>query len=269
MSSPIIELIKRPIRKAIRAPYFQRFWESLFDKALVGMNYWDAGKFRISGELPLVKKLFRDQENVVFFDVGANDGEYAKAIAEILPTSSKLYCFEPFSKMFALMCETTEEIGNIQRHHFGFGAEEDILTIYYDDGIEELTSLYNNIPDRGLSHTENVPIKTVDDFLRSEGIEKIDYLKIDVEGHELKVLEGAKEALKGGRIDHIQFEFGESMVDSRVFFRDFWELLHEDYAIFRILPDGLREICEYTRNLEVFHCVNFLAIRRTKNTAGA
>lgn len=233
------------------------------------MNYWGAGKFVESGEIHLVQNLCSKQEGAIFFDVGANDGKYVKAIAVILPPSAKIYSFEPLTKMYTLMCDTTEGIGNNQRYNFGFGAEEDILAIYYNEGIGELTSLYNNIPDRALLNTEQVNIKTIDGFMRSEGIEKLDYLKIDVEGHELKVLEGAKEALKDGRIDHIQFEFGESMIDSRVFFRDFWELLHDDYTIYRILPDGLREIGEYTRNLEIFHCVNFLAIRRIKNTARA
>ncbi len=260
-------MIKEMLRKAARTPYLQRFWERLFDISLVGMNYWGAAKFEISGELPLVKKILRNQEGAIFFDIGANDGKYSRAIAEILPKTSKIYSFEPFSTVYAKLCEATGALKNINCHNFGFGAEEDVLEIFYTPGVEELTSLYSDIPDRDLMRAEKVSIKTLDKFLLSEGIEKIDYLKIDVEGHELKVLEGAKQALNEGRIDHIQFEFGESMVDSRVFFRDFWELLHEDYKIYRILPKGLRRIEEYHRSLEIFHCVNFLAIRRSKDAA--
>lgn len=263
----ITKMNKEWLRKAARTPYLQPFWERLFDISLVGMNYWGAGLFSLSGELDAAKRLIGNRENAVFFDVGANDGKYSHAIAGILTKTAKIYSFEPFSTVYAKLCETTGAFENISCYNFGFGAEEDVLDIFYTPGVEELTSLYSNIPDRDQVPAEKVSIKTLDEFLVSEKIEKIDYLKIDVEGHELKVLEGAKQVLDEGRIDHVQFEFGESMVDSRVFFRDFWDLLHEDYTIYRILPAGLREIKSYHQRLELFYCVNFLAIRKSKDTA--
>jgi hypothetical protein len=59
-----------------------------------------------------------------------------------------------------------------------------------------------------------------------------------VHGHELQALEGAAELLRAGRIRAIQFEFGGANVDSRTFFRDFWNLLYGrfGYSLYQILP---------------------------------
>jgi FkbM family methyltransferase len=160
------------------------------------------------------------------------------------------------------MCETTNKNSNIFKYNIGFGAKEETLKIHYIKDSEELTSLYENIPQRQFTSSEDVRIRTVDEFLRENKIPKITYLKIDVEGHELKVLEGARETINGFKTDYIQFEFGESMIDARVFFRDFWNLLSENYIIYRILPNGIREIKKYSESLEIFHCINFLAVSK-------
>jgi hypothetical protein len=53
------------------------------------------------------------------------------------------------------------------------------------------------------------------------------------------VVEGAGELLDGSRIRAIQFEFGGTAMDSRVFLRDFFHLLSPQYALHRLLPNGL------------------------------
>ena len=251
---------KKNIIKFFRQSLFQGFWESLHNKSLVGMNYWGGARFAESGELNIIKKLLADQENAVFFDVGANNGGFAAEVADILPGSAKIYCFEPLPSMYHKLVEATAKKSSVKTHNIGFGIKDEVLKLFYVKDNEGLTSLYENIPDRNFTGSESVQIRTLDAFLQENNISEISYLKIDVEGHELKVLEGAKKAIDEGRIKHIQFEFGESMIDSRVFFRDFWNLLNDNYRFYRILPNGIREVKQYSENLEIFHCVNFIAV---------
>lgn len=71
-------------------------------------------------------------------------------------------------------------------------------------------------------------------------IENIDLLKLDVEGHELDVLQGSAEVFRAQIIEALTFEFFGSNIDSRTYFRDIWYLLH-DYGIkhiFRITQSG-------------------------------
>ena len=70
---------------------------------------------------------------------------------------------------------------------------------------------------------------------------------------------GAKHLLEKRKINYIQFEFGEHNLVSRVFFRDFFDLLNDCYDIYRVLPRGLRKIKKYTTDLEVFDTIIYLA----------
>ena len=87
------------------------------------------------------------------------------------------------------------------------------------------------------------------------------FLKVDVEGHELDVFSGAKDALRKGSIKNIQFEFGGCNIDTRTFFQDFWYLLTGyGYTLYRIMPDGsLYRINNYAEKLEAFICTNYFA----------
>ena len=88
-------------------------------------------------------------------------------------------------------------------------------------------------------------------------------MKIDVEGNEFKALLGAKEMLNKKSVGAIQIEFGGTNIDSRTYFRDFWNLLHDDYKVYRILKNGLYEIEKYDEHLEIFTCTNYLFILKS------
>ncbi len=90
--------------------------------------------------------------------------------------------------------------------------------------------------------------------------ETIHLLKLDVEENEIKVLKGAKNLLAAKKIEIIQIEFGGANIDSRTFLRDFWNLLHKDYKMYRILSDGFTKIPFYTELIENFFCTNYLFI---------
>ena len=102
----------------------------------------------------------------------------------------------------------------------------------------------------------------IDDFCKKYNIAKINLLKIDAEGNELNILMGAAELIKNNKIDVIHFEFNEMNVYSRVFLRDFYELL-VNYNFHRMLPDGLIFLCDYNPIYhEIFAYQNIAAIRK-------
>ncbi len=115
-----------------------------------------------------------------------------------------------------------------------------------------------------VSSAFTVPTLMIDSYCHQQGIERIHFLKVDTEGHDLAVLRGAAMLLEEGRIDAIQFEFSEMNLLSRSPFIDHWELLHPRYALYRPCLDGLYRIERYDPLLlEVYHAVNFVALRRT------
>ena len=93
-------------------------------------------------------------------------------------------------------------------------------------------------------------------------ISRINLLKIDTEGNELKVLAGGKKTLSANKIDIIQIEFNEMNVVSRTFMRDFVQLL-SSYNMYRLLPKSFLPI-KYQRPVkhEIFAFQNIIAIRK-------
>lgn len=85
---------------------------------------------------------------------------------------------------------------------------------------------------------------------------------MDIEGNELKALQGAEKLLKEGRIRAIQIEFGGCNIDSRTYFRDFWNLLHENFEVYRILKNGLWKIEQYAEKMECFCNMNYLFVKK-------
>ena len=107
---------------------------------------------------------------------------------------------------------------------------------------------------------KKVRSKRLDDLFREYGMPF--YCKIDIEGNELNALHGAQRMLDEGKIDVIQMEFGGCNIDSRTYFRDFWNLLSAKYKVYRVLLDGVEEITEYGDILEIFFCTNYLFVRK-------
>jgi hypothetical protein len=93
-------------------------------------------------------------------------------------------------------------------------------------------------------------------------VTQIGLLKIDTEGHEMAVLMGASRLLKRGGIDFIQFEFNEMNVFSRVFMRDFFDLL-PGYTFHRLLPETAIKLASYDPVfMEVFAYQNLVCVRK-------
>jgi hypothetical protein len=104
-------------------------------------------------------------------------------------------------------------------------------------------------------------IMTGDEYVARHDIDRIDFLKIDVEGTEHLVLKGFARTLAEGRIRCIQFEYGAFSIDTRVLLRDFHALLAPKYWIGKLFPTGI-EFRDYSWTDEDFRFANFLCISR-------
>ncbi len=250
---------KKFSRKKKWQPYFnllQRF-------ATAGMNYGNGSRIEISGEknaiVYVASKLIGN--NLVIFDVGANSGGYAFALLDVFANRAVINCFEPSLATFNKLSKNLSSNNNVVLHTLALSNSTGDAILYGQQANSAIASLVQTeVSEKYGNRTEEVVhLATVDHFCNANNITQIHFLKIDVEGNELKVLEGAKAMLQAKNIRFIQFEFGKFNIDSRTFFRDFWSLLHTDYRIYRIVVDGLYEIKKYTTALEIFETSNFLA----------
>jgi FkbM family methyltransferase len=224
----------------------------------------------ISGEAHCIKYVLAHYQLETVFDIGAHDGEYVRNFRE-KGFKGKAYAFEPHPVTFGRLTDYCKTDTKTEAFQFGLSDKVGILTIYDRKPTEQQNgthhaSLYSEVIS-GLHKSEveatEIHLTTLDAFVLEQKVSKIDFLKIDTEGHEFSILEGAKQTLAAGKIQLIQFEFGQMNVVSRVFFKDFFDLLHAQYRIYRLMPNSLFEIKHYDpETCEVFHYQNFLAIKR-------
>jgi len=106
----------------------------------------------------------------------------------------------------------------VKCHQLAIGSKEEIRTIHLaaDDRFSQINSLHKGHPflaDKKL-RSEEVRVTTLENFLRENSISTVDYLKIDTEGHERQVLEGAAGPLRKEQVGIIDIEVGMN-VDNR------------------------------------------------------
>jgi FkbM family methyltransferase len=209
---------------------------------------------------------FMHSENLVVFDIGANIGHYSHEwLSQGQLSLKKLYAFEPSTHNHKSLMTITDPRFHLVKK--ALGKSNGIFTLYYDtpgSGLASLTKRNLSFKaGREMGIEERVEVTTVDDFLDQNNIPSVDFMKIDVEGHEYDVLLGAQQSIQSGRINAIAFEFGGTDVDTRVFFQDFWFFFQKHgFDLFRINPflDPIK-ITRYHVSLECFDISNCLAIR--------
>ncbi|MFC7263057.1 FkbM family methyltransferase [Streptomyces lutosisoli] len=216
------------------------------------------------GEALAAARFLSGVDEPVIFDVGANYGQWAAAMTSVLGCRQhRMYLFEPQQACHEALVERLSA-GRVLIP-VALGAESGTTTMYAASrGCSEASTYApRRAGGRDLAtHRDIVTVTTVDQEVARLGLDRIDLMKIDVEGAELDVLRGAEAVLSTGRVTTLTFEFGCPNLESRVFFQDFWNLLEPiGYQLWRICPGGvLFPIFEYQERLEHFSSVgNYIA----------
>lgn len=262
--------IRRYLFGVLVTTQFYPIFKVLYRISLWGMNIGlGGGGVEDTGESHVLQMLSKDisRKNskkilpLIFFDVGSNQGQFAKFVIKSLGEKVSLFCFEPSKNTFDTLTQNLEGFRNTKLYNFGLGERDQLLSLYADKEMSGHASLYDrkHFDKSTTKLVETVEIKSLDKFCSENKISHIHYLKLDVEGHELSVLNGSTKMLQAGAIDYIQFEFGGCNIDSRTYLRDFFEILSDNYDLFRLLRNGLAPIKTYDEILEVFTTTNFIA----------
>jgi FkbM family methyltransferase len=132
-----------------------------------------------------------------FIDGGAHVGLVTAQVAVRRPRA-KVYAFEPHPRRYEALAQNIalnrlERCTAVQK-----GLSESAGTLMFDP----LTHSVEQGGDRSVP----VEVVTLDEFLQAEGIERVDVVKLDIEGHELAALNGASQALEAGRIRAVTME---------------------------------------------------------------
>lgn len=203
----------------------------------------------------------------VIFDVGAHVGNWSKYCLSV-ESNLELHLFEPSKNTFEKLSENSWP-ASAHLNNYGLGDKNELLELNIVDSASGMNSLHkrHGVINAAVRAVEQIKITTLDEYCEKNGIHKIDFLKVDVEGHELAVFRGAKRMLERSAIDLIQFEYGGCNLDARVYLLDIWKYLASNgYHIAKIFPDSIRYLSEYEQSLETFQYSNYIASLRKQET---
>ena len=251
---------------ACSGPLPERFKDRLYRYCRGYADHYDGfnnGMMTTNGELDVIKKFIPGYE--VVFDVGANRGEWAKWVIRSNPAIA-LHCFEPSIFTFKnLLAKNFPP--NVICNNFGLSSKEERLPLFIFEEGSVFNSLYGTWTTKAQrvsreGKTETIKLQALDGYCSEKNIQAIDFLKIDVEGHELEVLRGSTEMLKQGKIGTIQFEYGTCNIYSKVLLKDIFEFMEAfSYRFHKILPKKLIPIERYSSEIENFQYSNWLAMK--------
>lgn len=151
--------------------------------------------------LPVVHRVLAP--GMVFIDGGANIGEISVAAAKAVGSSGKVFAFEPVHRFAKHLRDhvAANRFQNLEVSECGLSFEPGEAEIFisdapYRDGTHNdgLGSLFRRGDALGMTNT--IPITTLDAFMAEKGVDRVDLLKLDIEGSELNALKGGMEMLQ-------------------------------------------------------------------------
>lgn len=179
-------------------------------KLTITLGGYKVTKFKIDSLEEYFKK--NKHRNLIIFDVGANVGESANQYTKKLKYSV-VYSFEPIPIIFQKLVNNTSS--SVRKFNFGL-SNFDGQTVFHVNKAHVTSSLLElsvnaienwNVP--SLENSENLLLefRKLDSILEELNVDNIDFLKIDVQGAEFLVLEGAENSFLNKRINYVQMEF--------------------------------------------------------------
>jgi len=180
-------------------------------------------------ELDLFDSLI-DKDSVVF-DIGANIGLTSIFFAE---RCSKVYSFEPVKPTFEFLKQNISmyKLANVQFENLGFGRKKKLSIIAMPKNDSASGFISEAIVPHSEYLSEKVELSTLDSFTSLQKIEKVDFLKLDVEGYELEILLGGKKLLKRQR-PVVVMELNHFCLNAlqRITVPDFFDSLREIFPL--------------------------------------
>lgn len=176
--------------RSILAPFSALYTKFVFRK-LKKIN----GLYYKNEDLYFIEQKLKPSDT--FFDIGSNIGAYAYVAGQIIP-AEQMYLFEPIPFLFNRLKNTFKKV-NIYKYAISNETGKTQFKIPFINGqfLDTRGSVETNFKEVGevKSKILNVDTITFDDFIQTNNISKVNFVKIDVEGHEMNVLSGAQKTL--------------------------------------------------------------------------
>jgi FkbM family methyltransferase len=219
--------------------------------------------FHSNGERTLLRKLTPAACRTVF-DVGANFGDWSAEALAVWP-NCQVHAFEVAPPTFERLSERfrlAEGGRRVLLNCFGLSDENGTRQIFYYPDHPEVTA---DSPWHGTdkSIAFDAQLATGDTYCQTHGVDTIDFLKIDVEGAEYRVLKGFAGCLAAQKVHCLQFEYGAFSTQTKVLLGDYYNLLSQAYWVGKIYPTYV-EFRDYDWTMEDFRFSNYCCVSKLR-----
>jgi FkbM family methyltransferase len=216
----------------------------------------------LNGEYHLIERLAEIQPSLVI-DVGANHGDWTAHVVHFIP-SATVHAFEINPSLVDQLQARFNSSRRVVVNNCGLSDTAGTIQakIFENDTLSSIVEGFDLHPEVG-SSTQTVFVNTLDDYVAGLGEDQVDFLKIDVEGGEHMVLNGAKKLLAARKIRLIQFEYGYANAVTHMLMRDYYEFFKDNgYRVGKLCRFGVDlSACEVMSWNNFEAGPNFIAIR--------
>jgi FkbM family methyltransferase len=193
-------LLEHAVEHRLKVPVTVRWYDGLKVDVMLGNDHslclYVSGTFE-PNEFVFLGQILKPGMTVL--DVGANEGLYTLFSARRVGATGRVVAFEPSSRERRKLQHnvTRNQLGNVTVVPVAIGSSEGTAALQIASGVHSghntLGALvYEDAPAVGVEH---VPVERLDSVVDRLGIARVDVIKIDVEGAEMHVLDGARKTL--------------------------------------------------------------------------
>ena len=146
----------------------------------------------------------------VILDVGANCGAASVYFSACYP-DAEIHAFEPSPSTFEVLAGNAARRANVTPHNIGLHRTDQQLPLYRGD-VDSVTA---SVFPRGSNAAESelVTLRSASAWLAEQGIDRVDILKVDVEGCELEVLDSLRTLLPSIRLLYVEYDSKEARLE--------------------------------------------------------
>jgi FkbM family methyltransferase len=161
----------------------------------------DRGRKRGYNEVVELRS-FLGEDTQTVFDVGANVGRMTREYLDVFP-KCRVHCFEPNKETFTVLSDFMKGEERVRLNMFGLGAENRTMRFRAQGTSGQNAIAENDLVSEGLI---DIPVRTLDDVCEELRIDCVDFIKVDTEGHDLFVLQGASKLFEKQAVRAVQVE---------------------------------------------------------------
>jgi FkbM family methyltransferase len=161
-------------------------------------------------------------ENLIVYDIGASTGISCSSFAK-LRNVSRVYSFEPVPSQFDKLSARMKSYDKVNCYNIALGDQNGVLPMYVSrwtdsSSLMKMTDYFQD-QIKGVDCLEKIDVKTyrLDDYFDEAGLLAADFIKIDVQGFEKKVIAGGEKTIRKAKYCALEMSFQVLYEDSPLF----------------------------------------------------